>query len=340
MWNSRWSDQQIASFSFKLHHLLEAGLPLMDALKLVRHHWPKRRMTDYTLLLSSLQEGQPLTHALKRIRFPPFYIFLLMVGEQHGQLSDSLKMASMYYQKRHHQKRKQHKALAYPLLLLASVLCTLFIFLQFLLPQFLSLYHTFNVPLPAVTRWTVILMESPLIPWVSLGGIMLFLLIVRMIRHQRMIWEKVLFKLPLISYYFRLQQTYLVCVQAGLLLEGGVTILRVCKLFQNEGVSLFVQQTFSDILDKLYQGEALSRVFEGRPCFLPVLHEMVLIAEQSGTLGASLLRVGEQLESELEDWIEKLSLFFESFITIGAGSLVLFLMLVLFVPLYHLINYI
>ncbi len=312
----------------------------MDCLRLVQHHWPKRRMAEYTQLLSTLQEGRPLTHALKLIRFPPFYLFLLTVGEQHGQLSDSLQITSMYYHKRHNQKRKQRKALAYPLLLLGSVLCTLFIFLQFLLPQFLSLYHTFDVPLPAVTRWTVLLMESTLIPWALLGGLVVLFFTVWLIKHKRMIWEKALFKLPWISYYFRLQQTYLVCIQAGLLLEGGVTILQVCKLFQNEGVSLLVQQTFSDILDKLHQGEALSRVFHGRSCFLPILHEMVLIAEQSGTLGASLLRVGEQLESELEDWTERLSIFFESFITIGAGSLVLFLMLVLFVPLYHLINYI
>lgn len=342
MWINRWSDHQIALFSYKLHHLLEAGLPILDALKFVRYHWPKRKMSEYHCLLNSLQEGQPLSHALKRIRFPSFCTFLISVGEQHGQLSESLRMARNFYHRKHIQKHKQQKAMAYPLLLVGSVLCTLIIFLQFLLPQFLALYSTFHVPLPTITQWIVQFMSiaDPLMPWLALGLTLVLVLFLWLVRTQRLMWEKVLFRLPWVSHYYHLQQTYMVCIQAGLLLEGGVTIIQICRLFQKEGFSLLVQQAFNNMLEQLHQGEPLSRVFQGRSCFLPVLQEMVLIAEQTGTLGVSLLKLGEQLESELDEWTERLSLFFESFITIGAGGLVLFLMMVLFVPLFHLINHI
>ncbi|WP_164984921.1 type II secretion system F family protein [Ammoniphilus sp. CFH 90114] len=337
MWNNYWSDRHIALLSHKLHQLLDAGLPLIDALKIVQYHWPKKRKKDLDLLFESLQAGHPLSYSLQRIRYPPFFIFLVQAAEQHGQLVPALTMAGEFYRKRHHRRKKQIKALFYPSLILLSSTGTLLILINGLFPQFISLYQSFDAPLPPLTQI--------LIEWSNLGRMYFFWILLTMFlligvawHWLRLRWREWILRLPGISKYYRLQQTYLVCSQVGLLLESGVSILQVCSLFAEKGPNGMVQKSFTVVRERLLEGARISEAFWPCPYFLPVLHEMLFIAEQSGTLGLSLLRLGEQLEQELDDLTEQLASIGESLVTIGAGGIVFILMLLLFVPLFHLIN--
>lgn len=337
MWNKRnWSDRHVAAVSQKLHQLLDAGLPLNDAFQIVRHHWPKKRAKDFHLLLESLQAGHPLSEGLQRIRYPPFCLFLLRAAEQHGQLVPALAMAKDFYRKKDQRGKKQRKAMVYPSLILFTSVCTLFILLHYLLPQFISLYQTFDTPLPPMTKMLVESKEGSSLVSLGIFSIVSFLTLTVWMLKKR--WGYLVYKIPGVAYCYRLQQTYVVCIQAGLLLEAGVSILHVCALFREDGPNSAVRHAFTVIEEKLLAGTGISDAFRSSVCFLPVLYEMLTIAERTGTLGVSLLRLGEQLEQDLEELMELLASIGESIVTIGAGGIVLFLMLVLFIPMFHLIQ--
>lgn len=172
-----------------------------------------------------------------------------------------------------------------------------------------------------------------------IGTLTMFLALIALtIWMLRRKWGSFVYKLPGIAYFFCLQQTCLVCIQAGLLLEAGVSILQVCSLFRVEGPNAALRHAFAAIEEKLLVGAEISEAFRTSSCFLPILYEMLTIAERSGTLGVSLLNLGEQLEQDLDELIEQLTSVGESMVTIGAGAIVLFLMLVLFIPMFHLIQ--
>lgn len=340
MWNSRRTNQEIAHFCLKLGQLLDAGFPLLRALTLIQNSSSKKMSKDIGLLVQHLEAGHSFSKGIKSLQFPALFSFLIVAAEHHGQYAEALKRLHGYYQKRDERRTKQQKALAYPSFIFLTSLFAFFLILNGLVPQFTSLYETFSLELPWSTRMMIIFSE--VLSTYQLGLIGLFLggilLGYGLFKKKRKVAEQFMLKAPLSSHYCRLQLTSAIALQMGYLLEGGVGILNVCRLFSEEGHWLLVRQSFSQTEKALLEGKKLSEALSQSSYFMPIFAEMIMVAEESGTLDVCLLQLGNQLEGELDHWMEQLASRIETFAILGAGILVSFIMLSLFVPMFDFIQ--
>lgn len=340
MWNNRRTDQELALFSQKLGQLLDAGFPLLKALTLVQRSSSTSLVKDIGRLVHHLEEGQSFSNGIKSIQFPPFYCFLMVAAEHHGQYAAALKRVQGYYQKRYERSKQQQKVLAYPCFIFFTSLLAFFLILYGLVPQFTSLYESFSLDLPWSTRMMFAFSESVSTyqAWLyslTLGFVMLGFALFQ----KKRIWvERFLLKAPLSSFYCKLQLTSAVALQMGYLLEGGVGILTICGLFSKEGHWLLVRQSFEQTQKALLEGKKLSEALSLCPYYLPILSELIMIAEEAGTLDNCLLQLGDQLEEELDRRMERFATCMETFAILGAGIFVTLMMLSLFVPMFDFIQ--
>ncbi|MEM1159172.1 MAG: type II secretion system F family protein [Verrucomicrobiota bacterium] len=91
----------LAQFSKTLGSLLANGIPLLNALKLVRNGVSNSYYGQtLDIAIQAVGDGAPLSMALKAGgAFPPLFLDLLTVGEQTGRLARSLDKASERFEK-------------------------------------------------------------------------------------------------------------------------------------------------------------------------------------------------------------------------------------------------
>ncbi|MBP1932830.1 type II secretion system F family protein [Ammoniphilus resinae] len=341
MWNKNWTDQHLAEFSFNLQQLVEAGIPLLKAVQLLEKSTTnRRRKEDYRLLEKLLTEGRPLSVSLKTVGCPAFYCLVISSSELHGQLTPTLHSISRFYQKKHKRLQQYQKASTYPVIVLLTSVLTFYLLFRYLFPQFTALYQTFQIQLPWFTvhmiQW--ITWWNEYFAWFLLAFLFLVVFWVSFKRRNPLLFEKFRLKLPFFSTYFTLSLSSFLTVQMGLLLESGITILQICKLFSVESRSALVKHAFLTIEKELLKGSSLASACKKVQWLPEFVYEVLRISEETGTLGVSLKQIGTQLEEELDQWIEKTASRTELFMIVGNGIVILVMMLTMFLPLFGIIG--
>ncbi|EKD44848.1 MAG: type II secretion system protein, partial [uncultured bacterium] len=153
--SKKLSHKQRLDFTQQLHLLLQASIPLADALALIASTSQNKIIqTTSNSLKEKITQGISFATALAD--FPDYfdktYCYIISAGEQSGQLEIVLAQLIENQEQTLQIKNKIAKALFYPI----SVLCIAIIIaiglLIFVIPQFKSIYDNFGAQLPTMTR--------------------------------------------------------------------------------------------------------------------------------------------------------------------------------------------
>lgn len=100
--------------------LINAGVPIIEALESLSQGLKDRDRSFYEAFLQFVRSGQPLHRAMAQ--FPPLDRALVRVGEVNGTLTETLRYLANYYEERHALGRSFRSALVKPaFLIVASV---------------------------------------------------------------------------------------------------------------------------------------------------------------------------------------------------------------------------
>lgn len=125
-------------FGQTLGSLLQSGVPLVAALRIVRNMFNNVHVADVIDdATEELEKGGTLSKTLKDSRwFLPMMVQMIAVGEQSGALEKMLKKVAASYEKEVESKLKALTSLIEPFMILLMGVTMLFIVLSILLPIF------------------------------------------------------------------------------------------------------------------------------------------------------------------------------------------------------------
>ena len=146
---------ELALLTLQLSTLVQAGLPLEEALEAVAKQSAKRRVAGLlSAVRSRVMEGHALATALGQFpkAFPELFRATVAAGERSGHLGHVLEQLAAYTQARQASRQKIQMALVYPLILmLASVVIVGFL-LGYVVPDVVKIFVDSGQPLPWLTR--------------------------------------------------------------------------------------------------------------------------------------------------------------------------------------------
>ena len=149
-WRRRAFDLRL--FSQELAVLLQAGIPLLEALQTLREKDGAAGNASATLdsVADALREGLPVSAALARApgAFDALFIALVAASEGSGQLSTTLRDHAAYLAWSEALRRQLQAALVYPLMLLAAGGAVILFLLLYVLPRFAGVFDGLGRPLP------------------------------------------------------------------------------------------------------------------------------------------------------------------------------------------------
>ena len=336
------SFKDLAILSKQLAALIEAGVGLVDALELVAESIDNPYLKKELVKIAQvIRAGETFSKALRRRKkFDEFFISMVEVGEETGQLDVVLKRAAEYYKRIAEIINKIKSASFYPSFVFIAAAVITFGIIYFLVPTFAQIYKTFGGELPAPTQMLINTSN-----WLQhnvlylLGGIVAFVtvftLLYKFVYRFRYWVHWIMLRLPLFGPLFvkgalaKFSRTF------STLFSAGVSIERALELAGKVTGNLVYQEAFEQIRQDVIQGEPLWRAFEKTKRFPRMLIAMIRIGEETGQLDNMLESLADFYEDEVKTTIDGLISMIEPLMMVVIGSIVGFILIALYLPIFR-----
>jgi type II secretory pathway component PulF len=341
------SERDWGRLADRLARLLDAGIPLLEALHFLAERGTVRERFHAAKLSRLLREGCSLSSALQDLRPPSMMLALVEVGEQNGDLAGSLFRTAAHCAERTRWRQESRQAMAYPLLVLIVLLLLCLFLLHAVIPRFADLYAGMDLSVTGATRLLFSLAKISPLPETLLLLLTLLCGVPFALSGQRRRRSSPqeraspiripLTRLPLIGRWLLLDRSHEWTATLGLLLDGGLPLISALEVQETLPLHPEVRAASSRIRGRVLAGERLGEALAAEE-LEPALALSVRVAELTGDLARTLLAVerdlAERRKQAMKAWMQAL----EPLLLLIAGALVGLVALLMLWPMLDLMD--
>ena len=349
--------KEVARFTRQLATLVQAGIPLLSALKLLDTATAHPGMRAIALdVMTQVESGTSLHQALQtHACFGPVYLGMVAAAEASGQLDVILGELAQSLDSELGLREALKSALTYPLAVLVLSGVVLAIMLAWVVPAFESIFTSMGAELPAPTRMVLSLSRW----WVAHGwtwaaAVATVALVLRhwLRHHPQGQWAQAQIAL---AWPIWGELVQLACVSRwartlSSLMQAGVSLPEALDISAKASGNLCYERCLVQVRSDVMTGTALAQALElgtpvtpagwragwQRPLFSPQVLQMVAVGEASGRLDEMLMQVARMHEAQVQ-WLQKrISVLMEPTVMVVLGLLIGGLVTALYLPIFQL----
>ena len=332
----------VSTFTRQLATMISAGLPLTEALVLLKSQGKPALAEATEGILRDVEGGLSLAGALEQHPkiFSPVYVSLVRAGESAGVLDNILNRMADNLESQREFQAKIKGAMIYPIVIVTGMILVATIMMIFVIPKLLSLYQEFDAQLPAATKALISISNLAVKFW----WVVVFLLVglayaYKMFNSKKSGKRKIdelKFRLPVAGKL--INQTILAefTRTLGLLVGAGVPITEALEISAKTANNLVIEEGIEIANKQVKKGLPLSSAIAKNEFFPPIVSQMLSVGEETGKLDEVLLKVSKYFQSESEESLKGLTTAIEPLIMIVLGVGVGFLIIAIILPIYNL----
>ncbi len=331
----------------RLSFLIEAGVPILESLKMVRGFRSKAKREVFDQIIKSVNGGQTLSKSFEKFSytFSPFFINVIKVGETAGVLGDNLGFLAQELKKERELKNKIISSLIYPFLILFATLGIILLLLLFIFPKVLPIFKSLNMKLPLPTK--ILILASDFLKAYGLYLlilvfvlIFLFLILIKKSSSFKKAVDFIVLKLPIFGKVFQNYQLANFCRTFSILIKAGVPLVEATKILFQSTTNLVYKKEIEKLKESVAKGQRIQVQLEKNPKLFPeIMTQMIATGEKSGKLSRSLFYLAELYEGDFDEMTKNLSSLLEPFLMIFLGFLVAFIAISIIIPIYNVTQY-
>jgi type IV pilus assembly protein PilC len=337
--------QDIIDFSNQLATLVESGIAIMTALQLLKGQASKASLKEtITSLIDKIQVGSSFSQALSHHPdvFPNTYVQVIRASEQAGSLEAGLRQASGYMAQQAATASRIRRAMFYPAFVLLMAIGVVIMLITVALPPLVELFASFDVELPWTTQ-TLLAVSSFVLDngmYLVAGIVIFILLMIGLLRVPSIKFAKdrAMLKIPIIGGIIIERGVQHFCQTASMLLKAGLHITQVMDIAIQTNKNPIMRQSLQEVKEKLLQGDGLSQPLSEVKHFPPLVGEMALVGEKTGTMDSTLDTLATYYELRVERRISMLTSMIEPLLTFMVGLVVIGVALSIITPLYSILR--
>jgi general secretion pathway protein F len=329
-------------FSQELLALVSAGLSVVEALDALldrASHVTARSVLQR--VRDALQQGQRLSVALSQQSefFPPLFVGIVQAAEGTSDLPRALDRYVAYETRLQALRHKAISAAIYPSILFSVGFAVALFLLGYVVPRFSAVYQSSSRPLPWASQlllaWGQFAAKYAEVLAVTVVAAVLALVWGFRWLKQSDQWMRLLGLLPGVRNRIEILVLTRLYLTLGMLLEGGIPIVRAMQLCEAV-LPLETVQKLSAARHDVGQGDCLSNALERNGLATSVSIRMLRVGEQTGQMGVMLGRTAAFYDTETTRWIEQFSKAFEPLLMAAIGIVIGFIVILLYMPIFDL----
>jgi type II secretory pathway component PulF len=308
------STSQLLFFTEELAELLEAGLKLESALKVIEQRQEKSGIQPIAARLRQrVRDGFNFSDALKECNktFDSLYCNLVAAGEASGALPQILKRQCAYLTLIEDLRRRVISSLLYPAIVFTSAIVLMFVFLTFLVPQLAVLLGKTGQKLPLITQLLISVSQFFAAWWWAVIALIgLVVLLVRAALQTpagRAWWHRSMLDLPVVGPVLRAKFYAEMLQTLSTLVSNGVALFNGLQLMINATSNVFLHGLLVKVSSMVGEGTSLASALRRVGFFPPVMMDILSVGEQTGDIAGALERAGRRFDRDLTSRIGHLT---------------------------------
>lgn len=342
--NKRIKGADIALFTRQIATMLEAGVPLLQALEMVAKGTDHVRVRNLMLTIADdVGGGSPLAASLRKHPevFDPLYCDLVDSGEQSGSLEAIYDRIATYREKSEALKAKIKKALVYPAAVIVVAIVVTMILLVYVVPQFESVFKDFGAELPAMTQFVVNLSEVVqayaiyIIAGFIVGGFLFGRAMVKSEKFRDKV-QAMSLKIPVVGMILHKAAVARFARTLSTTFAAGVPLINALESAAGASGNSVYRDAIFRVQSDVTSGMQMHTAMVNADVFPTMANQMVYIGEESGSLDDMLSKVADVYEREVDDLVDNLTALLEPMIMVVIGVLVGGLIVAMYLPIFNL----
>ncbi|VAY87448.1 MSHA biogenesis protein MshG [hydrothermal vent metagenome] len=326
----------------ELSIILNTNLALNDALTiLIKGNRDLKMNTILYSMKRALENGKPISFALERYRKYIGYLPILFfdLGYANGNIKESISALSIILKENQKTKKQFVEALSYPFVLLATLLISIVLIFNFVIPRFEHMFAQFGSNLPLATQYllaTQSFFENQYMFIIFFICCLAVLLKYYMYKEYEYIDKILVCKLPIISklyknfilHRFFLALTMLVAskYRFQIALEGAKPIVK----------NKFIIHKIKLLINDIHNGYTVADAFERTDIFNDITIRLLYTGQQTNTIDTVLSNITNIYKQQLSSKIKYFSKTIGPFFIMIISIFILWLVFALMLPIWNL----
>lgn len=338
--------QDVAVFTRQLATMINAGLPLVRSLNVLREQLQSGPLRDIIVSLSDeITTGGSLSEALSKYPkvFSPLYVNMIRAGESGGVLEVILERLANFIEKNLELIRKIKSALTYPVLVVIFAGGVLIFLTVYLIPQFMGIFETMEIgKMPAITSFVLNFSQLFQHKWYIGLGVLTILYFgykaAVKVKKSRLFIDRMKLHLPIAGELMRKIEVTRFARTLGTLISSGVPILQALRTTKGIVKNEVIAEAISQVHNSIREGESIAGPLKTSGVFPPMVVNMIDVGEETGSLDSMFMKVADIYDSEVDTTINALTSIIEPILIITMGFIVGFIVIAMFLPLIKLMT--
>lgn len=333
----------VANFTRQLSTMINAGLPITEALLILRSQTKKSMQAIVAQLLADVEAGESFSAALGKHPkvFGKTYIALVKSGEIGGVLDAVLLRLADNLEKQQEFGSKVKGALIYPVIIVVGMIIVSMVMMVFVIPKLLGLYADFNADLPLPTKILIgvsgFFVKYWFIALILLGIGLYVLRLYKATPEGRHKIDELIFKIPV---YGELQRQIILTELTrtlSMMVGAGVSILEGLHITSEVVGNTVISDALIDASNQVEKGFPVAFAFSKHPEAFPfILSQMIAVGEETGKMDEVLTKISRIFEVESDEKVKGLTAAIEPIVMVILGLGVGFLVIAVILPIYNL----
>lgn len=335
-------DNSLIIFCSNLNSYIASGIPMKKALSLVKLSLKNKAYKESVdRIIEDINNGNTLSESIKAEddMYDDILSDLISIGEESGNLETVLEKLSKHYVRKKEFFGKLMKILIYPIFLITIVAFVIIFYLLVILPSFKSLYDDLQGETSKII--SVIINYLNFIEDVKYSRIIIliygiiFLIFVYLglnfIKEKGVIENNRFSKL-----YYENNIIFII----ELIVTSGVSLNKSLYMLSESLRSSYLKENMKLLKDGISSGKSLSEALKDLDCISDIAISFIFSGEESGRLDENIKTLSNILEKEFDHKIGMVTKLLEPIIMIVLGGVVVFMMVLIFIPVYGCIKYV
>lgn len=339
----RITPRDITTFTRQLSTMINAGLPITEALLILRSQSKGSMQKIVAQILADIEAGESFSDALTKHpkSFSQTYRALVRAGEVGGVMDEVLSRLADNMEKQQEFSGKVRGALIYPAIIIVGMVVVSLIMMIFVVPRLTALYSEFNATLPLPTRVLIGISNFFIDFWfivlILAGGVIYTFTLYRATKIGRKKIDELFFKLPVFGELGRQIILTELTRTLALMVGAGVSILETLGIASEVVGNSVISDALKDAAKQVEKGFPVAFSFGRHPEAFPfLLSQMIAVGEETGKMDEVLTKISHVFEVESDEKVKGLTAAIEPLVMVLLGLGVGFLVIAVILPIYNL----
>ena len=337
----------LTQFTRQLATLVNAGLPLMRGIEVLKRQMKDPRMLEALNGISeNIAAGGTFSESLTAYPkiFDNLYVNMVKAGEAGGVLEVVLGRLAEFAEKSERIKNKVKGAMIYPIVVLITAIGITAFLLVMVIPKFQQVFNDMlgGASRPAVTEFVIQASE-----FVQHNGLQIFLALVALVVILKLVgktekgayfMDVMKLKMPVTGTLAQRSAVSKFTRTLGTLLSSGVPILQSLTITRDTTGNRVLTDAIQNVHDSVKEGESMTQPLSQCKVFPPMVVSMVEVGEETGALADMLTRIANTYDDEVDNAVAGMTAAIEPALIIVLAVVVGTIVIAMFLPMVKIIG--